>query len=99
MANFISIGSGVLTLWGVKFLVSLSEREVAVNTWLELPFSLWCPFRCLNSYTDSLYIICIFCCCCCLLWKRFKSNNCLMLITWIDNQLILILGLIPGIRQ
>ena len=26
---------------GVEFLASPQEREVAVNTWLELPFSLW----------------------------------------------------------
>jgi len=38
--NFISIGLGVLILWGVAFLASPWEREVAVNTWLELPFSL-----------------------------------------------------------
>jgi len=26
---------------GVKFLAFPQEREVAVNTWLDLPFSLW----------------------------------------------------------
>jgi len=38
--NFISIGSGVLILWGVEFLAFPQEREVAFNTGLELPFSL-----------------------------------------------------------
>jgi len=40
-AKFYLNRSGVLILLGVEFLAFASEKEVAVNTWLELPFSLW----------------------------------------------------------